>query len=113
MTKKTTQTAKSGDNSTTVQAETVVVKQGLSYPEVKGIFLDLFKANFLELSTEASQIARTRAEEITNNFIIRLEKEKPKSIAFVKDPGFQSALYEAQKAYAKTGDQDISEVLVM
>lgn len=109
---KTTQTSKSGDNSTTVQAETVNIHQGLTYIDVKTIALDIFNSNFLKLSQEALSTAVQRAEEITNNFILRLQKDKPSSLESVKDPGFQNALYEAQKSYAKTGDKDMADVLV-
>jgi len=112
MNKKTTQISKSGDDSTIVQVETVNVQQGFSYSDVKDIALDVFKENFLELSQEASQIATIRAEEITNNFIEKLKKEKSSSLEFVNNPGFQYILYEAQKNYAKTGDKDMSEVLI-
>ncbi len=110
MNKKTEQTSKSGDNSTTVQAD--IINIGVSYSEAKKISLDVFNANFLKLSQEASQIAVTRAEEITTNFIEKLKKEKPTSLESVKDPGFQNAFYEAQKSYAKTGDKDMANVLV-
>lgn len=112
MTKKTNQTSKSGDNSTTVQAETVNINQGLNYSEVKDIALDVFNSNFLQLSKEALNTAVQRAEEITNDFIERLKKDKPDSLESAKDPGFQSALYEVQKNYAKTGDKDMADVLV-
>lgn len=111
---KTTQTSKSGDNSKTLQVETLnnYIQQGLTYVEIKEIFLDLFKSNFLTLSQEAVQTATKRAEEITNSFIEKLQKENPDSLESVKNPGFQSALYEAQKSYAKTGDKDMADVLV-
>lgn len=112
MTKKTNQKSKSGDNSTTFQAETVNINQGLNYSEVKDIALDVFNSNFLQLSKEALNTAVQRVEEITNNFIERLKKDKPDSLESVNDPGFQSALYEVQKNYAKTGDKDMADVLV-
>ncbi len=109
---KTTQTSKSGDNSTIVQAETLNIHQGLTYVDVKTIALDIFNSNFLKLSQEALNIAVQRAEKITNDFILRLQKDKPSSLESVKDPGFQNALYEVQKSYAKTGDKDMADVLV-
>jgi hypothetical protein len=112
MTNKTTQTSKSGDNSTTVQAEKVTIIQGVTYNDVKEIALGVFNSNFLQLSKEALDTAVQRAEEITNDFIERLKKEKPDSLETAKDPGFQNALYEAQKSYAKTGDRDMADVLV-
>lgn len=111
-TKKTNQTQKSGANSTNLQVESLVVKNGLTYSEAKEIALDVFKSNFLELSKQASETALSRAEEITNNFLIALKDKELDSIETIKDPGFQYALYESQKQYAKTGDKDIADVLV-
>ncbi|MBU1705967.1 hypothetical protein KKG19_04575 [Patescibacteria group bacterium] len=112
MSDKTKQSQKSGDNSTNLQAQNLIVNQGLSYGDVKEIALDIFNTNFLELSQEALQTAVKRAEEITNKFIEKLKIEKPGTIDAVKDPGFQYALFEAQKSYAKTGDKDMSDVLI-
>lgn len=112
MNNKAKQTIKTGDNSTSLQAQHMTVNQGMSYVDVKNIALDVFNSNFLELSKEASHTAVERAEEITNSFIERLKQEKPAYIESVKDPGFQYALFEAQKNYAKTGDKDMSAVLI-
>jgi hypothetical protein len=112
MNSKAKQTLKSGDNSTNLQAQNMTVNQGMSYSDVKAIALDVFNANFLALSKEALKTANERAEEITNNFIQRLKTEKPDLLDRVKDPGFQYALFEAQKNYAKNGDKDMSAVLV-
>ncbi len=109
---KTSQVSKSWDNSTTVQAEVVNIHWGLNYADVKTIALDIFNSNFLKLSQEALSTAVQRAEEITNDFILRLQEDKPSSLESVKDPGFQNALYEAQKSYAKTGDKNMADVLV-
>ncbi len=107
---KTTQTSKSWDNSTTIQAG--IINVGLTYSEAKDLFLELFSSNFIKASEEAAKTAIARAEEITNNIILRLQKDKPNSLESVKDPGFQNILYEAQKSYAKTWDKDIADVLV-
>ena len=95
--KKIKQTQKSGANSNNLQVETVVV--GLTYDEAKEVALDVFKSNFLELSKQASQVALSRAKEITNNFLSALKDKKLTSIDAVKDPGFQYALFESQKQY--------------
>ena len=106
------QNQESGNNSTNLQAQTFVVNQGISYTDAKEIALDVFKANFLELSQQASQTAVARAIELVDDFIEKLEKRNPESIKSVETPGFQYALFNAQKEYARTGDKDLSEVLV-
>ena len=53
MTSSTNQSSKSGNNSTTLQVETVNIQHGFSYSDVKEIALDVFRSNFLELSQVA------------------------------------------------------------
>lgn len=103
---------KGGSRSTNVQVQTVNVSSGLTYVDVKHIAEDVFKQNYLTLSTEAGEIARERAEEITNKFIEKLKKENPEGIKQVKDPDFQFSLFELQKEYAKYGEDDLGELLV-
>lgn len=102
-----------GDSSTNLQAEKIVVHQhGLSYRDAKEIALDVYKENFLKLSADAAKVARERAEELTNNFLAKLEKESPDLADKFAEPGLQVALYTAQKAYATTGNRDLQNLLV-
>lgn len=110
--KKINQNQKSGSNSNNLQVEKLVVNNGISYSEAKEIAIDVFKSNFLELSKQASQTALLRAEEITDNFLNSLKNKNLETIDAIKDPGFQYALFESQKQYAKTGDKNIADVLV-
>jgi len=105
-------TSKSGDGSTTIQAKEVVIQQGSSYSEIKEIAKDVFKQNFLTLRDEASSLAIERANEFTIKLVEELKIRKPDTMQNAKTPGFQYALYEAQKNFAKTGDKDMAEVLV-
>lgn len=100
-----------GDHSTNVQAESVTIN-GISYSDARTIALDVYKANFLELSQSAAQLARARAEELTDSFLSKLKEEHESSISELQQPAMQAALYEAQKQYAKTGDADLEGMLV-
>jgi len=106
------QEQKSGDNSTNIQANDIVVHQGLSYSEVKEVVLDVFRANFYELAGTAKDIARARAEEITENFLTKLQRENPAGLLKAEDPDFQSALFNVQKEHAKSGDKELGDLLV-
>lgn len=106
------QDQRSGDNSTNIQANEIVVHQGLSYPEVKEVALDVFRANFYELSSKAQEIARTRAEEITDDFLKKLQTDNPSGFSKSEDPDFQYALFTVQKEYARNGDHDLGDLLV-
>lgn len=112
MIKDKVQKQESGDDSTNLQAQSIVVNQGISYSDAKEIALDVYKSNFLQLSQNAAQVARERAEEITDNFLEKLKSENEGAIESMNEPSMQAALYEAQKQYAKTGDKDLEGLLV-
>lgn len=106
------QKQEAGNESTNLQAQSIIINNGISYSDAKEIALEVYKANFLQLSQDAAQLARDRAEEITDNFLKKLEIENKAAIESMKEPAMQAALYEAQKQYAKTGDKDLEGLLV-
>ncbi|WP_099610027.1 MULTISPECIES: LPO_1073/Vpar_1526 family protein [Vibrio] len=106
------QVQKGGANSTNFQVEELNVVQGLSYPEVRQVAIDVFKANFYELAGEAKVIAAERAEQVTEDFLNKLQKENPHGFTKSQDPDFQHALFTVQKEYARTGDEDLGDLLV-
>jgi hypothetical protein len=89
-----------------------IIKNGLSYEEVRAAALDVFKANFYELAGEAREIASARAEEITTKFLSQIQKEFPDGIKKSADPDFQYALFNVQKQYARNGDKNLGDLLV-
>lgn len=106
------QNQKGGDNSTNIQAGEVTVVQGLDYPQVREVALDVFRSNFYELSGQARDIATERAEKITEEFLEKLQRENPEGFKKAEDPDFQYALFTVQKEYARTGDEDLGDLLV-
>lgn len=103
----------STDGASALQAgRDITVNQGLSYADTRQIALDVFRANFYELAGMAKQEAATRAEEVTEAFLRKLNIENPEAFRQANDPGFQHALYTMQKEHAKTGDKDLGELLV-
>lgn len=112
MIKDSNQKQEGGDHSTNLQSKTVTIYQGISYAEAKEIALDVFKANFIQLKQEAAEIAKTRAEEITDVFLEKLNSRNPDAIRNFNEPALQDALFTAQKEYAKTGDKDLGDLLV-
>lgn len=103
---------KSGHNSTNIQANEIVVHQGIPYSEVKEIALDVFRANFYKLAGIARDTAKSRAEEITDIFLRKLQDENPGGFSKAQDPDFQYALFTMQREYARNGDKDLGELLV-
>ena len=106
------QTQKGGDNSTNIQAGSVVIYQGPSITEVRDLALEVFRNNAATLAGEAANIARKRAEEITDDFLERLNAEHPAGLSQAKDPDFQYALLTAQKEYARCGDKELGDLLI-
>lgn len=101
-----------GANSTNLQGENIVIHQGITYEDAKGIALDVFKSNYLELSVKAADIAKQRAEMLVDDFLQEIRQRNPQAINTMEDPGMQYAIYSAQREYAKTGDKDLSSMLV-
>lgn len=109
----TDQTQKAGDNSTNIQAGgSVVIHQGLTVAEARQIALDVFKGNYLSLAGEAVQVARLRAEEVTEAFLKKLQVQNPEGLKQAKEPDFQHAVFTVQKEYARCGDKELGELLV-
>ena len=94
------------ESSTAIQAggNVTLTRVGLSYAEVRDVALDVFRANFYELSDVAKEVAKTRAEEITEAFLSKLQAEHPAGLEKSNDPDFQYALFTVQKEYARNGD---------
>ncbi|MFF2853501.1 LPO_1073/Vpar_1526 family protein [Peribacillus sp. NPDC058002] len=104
---------KAGDGSTNIQGQTVHVNNnGLSYTDVKEVANDVFERNFYKLGEEAAELAQKRAEDLVNNYLEKLNIETPNSINNTNDPDIQYAIYNAQKAHARLGDEEISRLLV-
>jgi len=102
------------EGSTAIQAggNVTIEKTGLTYAEVRDIALDVYRANFYELAGVAKETAKVRAEEITEGFLSKLQKEHPAGLEKANDPDFQYALFTVQKEYARNGDKDLGDLLV-
>ncbi len=102
------------EGSTAIQAggSVTITKTGLTYAEVRDVALDVFRGNFYQLAGLAKETAKTRAEEITEAFLHKLQKEHPDGFEKAQDPDFQYALFTVQKEYARHGDKDLGDLLV-
>lgn len=106
------QIQKSGDDSVNIQAKSVSIQTGLTYSDVKEIALDVFKNNFERLSVVAADIAKKRAEEISEKFLREVQSRNPEAFKQAQDVDFQHSLFTVQKEYAKSGDKDLGDLLV-
>jgi hypothetical protein len=107
------QTQQVGQGATAIQAAgNVVVNNGLSYSEVRSVVLDVFHSNFLQLAGEVKEVARQRAEEITDKFLEKLQKENSSGLSQASTPDFQYGLFSVQRDFARTADANLGDLLV-
>lgn len=102
----------SGNESINNQAQSITNNYGLSYADVREIATDVFKSSITQLSETASAIAWERASEMTEKFLLKLEKEAPQAINEFATPAMQDTYFQAQKEYALNGDEDVADMLV-
>ena len=100
-----------GENSTNIQANTVNIN-GVTIEQVRQIALDVFKSNALELAGIAKDTASARAEQITERFLKELSEKNPITLQSASDPDFQYTMFDAQKAFARSGDESLEDILV-
>jgi len=105
------QEQKSGDNSSNVQARDIITI-GITYSYARQIAEDVFNSNFLKLSTDAANVAHERADKFIEKYLEKLQKTHPQAIESSSDPDMQYALFVAQREYARSGNDDLSDVLV-
>lgn len=97
-------------------AEGVTVSQtnnyGLTVEQVRSVAQDSFNANFVQLLGQAGDIAEARAHRVVERFLDRLQVENPAGLNQANTPDFRYALLTAQKAQARSGDENLEELLV-
>lgn len=101
----------SGNDCSNYQVAGNLIK-GVTYTEAKDIALTVFKANFHELSQQASTIALGRVEQFIKESMGRLQSKQIAPESFAHDPDFQCSFLEAQKAYARSGDENQKNILL-
>lgn len=124
MTDSLKQSQRAGDHSTNVQAQQVEIHhhhhyQGLTPAEAQQVLAEaqrtlmgLFEENFLRLQASARRIAEERAREITETFLAELMERNPAGLECAQDPDMQAVLFTAQRDYARSGSEDLEQVLV-
>lgn len=101
-----------GSDSTNLQAGRDIVYNGVTVTEVREIALDIYEANILRLRGIAEDIARSRAECITQEFLEKLISDNPAALTSIQDPDMLNTIFTAQKAYAYSGEEDLEKILV-
>lgn len=113
------QKIESGDQSTNNQAGRDIIFNNhndelFSYEDIKNISLDVFKENFYELSEQAQAKVNERAEVLIDRILDKLkilELTEEKLSEKISNPDVQYALINAQKQYARSGEENSLEML--
>lgn len=95
-----------GNNNVIIQAS------GIDYNTIRQIFMDLFKANYLELSNKAADISIERIEAFGNKFLEELSCKHNDLFSKLENPSIQYSIYNAQKEYAKFGGEDLEQIFM-
>lgn len=73
--------------------------------------IELFMENFPKLQALAKETAEQRATELTNEILKKLEDKQVKDFTPFTEPDVQYILYEAQKNYARFGENETMNIL--
>lgn len=85
---------------------------GITEENARKIALDVFKANFCELSVIAAQKTMERIVEMNEKFLKKCFSEIPQFVQKLQEPSIQLSIFDVQKEYAKTGDEELEERLL-
>ncbi len=99
----------SGNSSENYQAGRDIII-GATLDEVRSIAEEVFRKNFLVLSEHAGDVARKRAAEFLEAYIKGVAA-KPELLQAAQDPDMQYTMFNAQKAYARSGSPELAVVL--
>ena len=109
------QTQKGGDNSQQIQANTIVINNGIEEKRAREIFKEMFEIARKDFSFEAEEIAEERVGRFEDQLMIAMQKVEGALNAFA-DPSFQFLIRSANKTAASTERVEdytlLSELLV-
>ena len=109
------QIQKAGDNSQQMQADTIIINNGISEERVREICLETSKKAIADCTTEATRVAEERVNQFSNILVPRIQQIESDFNSF-SDPSFQVLLKKAQLSAACSGkDADykiLSELLI-
>ena len=104
------QTQKAGNNSRQIQAQSIIINNGIEEKRAREIFHEMFDIARKDLTQEANEIAQNRVERFERDLMPKIEKVKGAINSF-GDPAFQFALVNAHKAAAASNREADLELL--
>lgn len=97
--------------STTTQIAVQNNYNGFTPQEASQLAIQLFLDNFPKLQQLAQETAQKRAEELCSSVFRVLEEKETNNYSAFKTPDMQYIFYEAQKGYARFGNQETLDFL--
>ena len=104
------QTQKAGNNSRQIQAQSIIINNGIEEKRAREIFHEMFDIARKDLTQEANEIAQNRVERFERDLMPKIEKVEGAINSF-GDPAFQFALVNAHKAAAASNREADLELL--
>lgn len=108
---KKAQKVQGGENSANLQAGRDI-HIGISAVEAFKIAEYVFQNNITKFTDTARTTSDKRAEEVSQQFFEKIQKEQPENFKKLEEPAMQNALFNMQKAYALSGDINKKNLLV-
>lgn len=109
------QIQKAGKNSRQIQANNIIISNGIEEKRAREIFMEMFDVARRDLTKEAYEIAEQRVEQFENELISKMERVDGAINAFA-DPDFQFLLTNAHRTAATTNREKdyalLSELLL-
>ncbi|UMM06173.1 hypothetical protein MKR81_19290 [Vibrio campbellii] len=104
-------TIKSDNECQNIQATNVFM--GASAQEVESRALKVFEANSMAFVDQVTDKVFMRLESFNSAFISHVVREKvAQAFESFNDPSFQMTLFQAQKSFVKSNDNDLQDILI-
>lgn len=103
-----------GQDSTNFQAggDINLYQPSITVTEVREIVHDAIRANMFDMRAEAQRLVEERISHFTDRYVERVAEEAPEVLAAAQDPDVQFAITQAGIGYARTGDDDMGDILI-
>lgn len=102
------QSQRSGPGSVNTQ----ILLAGPNWQEIRQLVTDSVQAELYRYTQESKELIDRRTVEIVEKVIARVSQSGPEVARAFKDPDVQHVVGELSKAYVRTGDDNLADVLV-
>lgn len=101
-----------GDESTNLQSgRDITIHNGIAPEQMGAILRDALDANVPAMRAIAAEEVRQRLDDFANRFTEKTH-DSPEALHATSDPDIQAAFISAGIGYARSGDEDLGEILI-